>query len=210
MGRKTFGEIKDNVRSNLDDAGVTFYSANALIESLQDGYDDIAFQCQNIIRKTTVPFSTEPYIDFSQFVIDFIGVKAIYNRNNNRWLVDCLTTRDFDKVRSDWELWVGTPLFWAASNFKLTAIVPSYAIVPSDVMDLYYISSAPTITDDDDYPLIAADFVDLLEKYSTADQLETAEEFTKAQPFWKEYTDGVDEYRDRVKRLSRRDLLLIG
>lgn len=51
MGRKTFSEIKDNVRSNLDDAGVTFYSDDALTESLQDGYDDIAVVCQNIIRK---------------------------------------------------------------------------------------------------------------------------------------------------------------
>lgn len=209
MARATFGEIKGNVRSNLDDAGVTFYSADAITESLQDAYDDVAFQCRNIIRKITVPFGIDPYIDFSVYAIDYMGTKAIFNRNTNRWLLDCLTLRDFDKIRSDWELWVGTPLFWAAVDTKLAALVPSYAALPSDLMDLYYIASAPTIVDDDDTPLIATDFTDLLENYATADQLETAEEYTKAQPFWERYVEDIQPYGDRVKRMSKRDLLMI-
>lgn len=206
----TFGEIKNNVRSNLADAGVVLYSEDNLSESLQDGYDDVAFQTHCIIKKRTdIDFQISPYIDLTFFIEDYLTTTAIFNNNTKRWLLDCLTVRDFDKIRDDWELWTGSPLFWAQVNFQLNALVPYYVALPLFKPDIYYAATAPTITSDSDSPLIASDFQNLLEHYVTADLLEQDEEFVKAGEFWQLYVEQVPEYRNRVKRLAKRDLLLI-
>lgn len=206
----TFGEIKDNVRGNLNDAGVTFYSADDMSESLQDGYDDVAFQTHCILKKVSKNFSTSPYVDMTELIEDFMMVMAIFNNNTNRWLFDNFTVRDFDKIRNDWEIWSGTPIFWAFHNFEIVVILPYYSTIPSAQMDIYYAAQAPTIQADTESPLIATDFQDLLEHYVTADLLEQAEEYTKANEYWQLYVDRLPDYRSRVKRLAKRDLLLIG
>src|SRR5438034_11789538 len=163
----TFDEIRNNIRANLDDAGVTFYSADDLVDSMQDGYDDIAFQAKNIIKKATLPFLTSPYYDFSLLVSDFLAVVAIFNKNNNRWLDDNLTLRDFDKLRNNWELWNSSPAWWAHVTLNLVCIVPTYPVLPAQGFDLYYSARAPAITDFTESPLISQDFQKLLEWYST-------------------------------------------
>jgi hypothetical protein len=204
-----FSTIKDNIRVNLNDAGITFFSADDINDSVQDAYDDIAFQTHCIVKKTSLDFETRPYQAISTQISDYLTTLAIFNKNNNRWLLDCLTVRDFDKIRVDWELWTGTPLFWAAASFQLNVILPSYATVPSSQMDVYYAAQAPTVVDADS-PLVAVDYQDLFEFYSTADLLEQNEEYVKASPYWELYMSKIPDYRDRVKRLAKRDLLLVG
>lgn len=201
------GEIKDNVRSNLDDSGVTFYSEEDIAESVQDAYDDVAFQTQCIVKRVSLDFPLKPYINFREHVVDFMSTIAIYNGNTNRWLLDCFTLREFDKMRDDWELWTGTPNYRASASFELEVILPYYSSAPTEQMTLVYAASAPTITSNDDEILIAVDFKDLLEQYAMADLLEQAEEFSKALEFWNLYIQGVEDYKDRVKRLARRDLI---
>jgi len=205
----TFSEIKNNIRANLDDAGVTFYSVEDLIDSVQDGYDDIAFQAKNVIKKTQLSFRTSPYYDFSMLVEDFIQTIAIFNNNTNRFLKDNLSLRDFDKLRGDWEIWSATPEWWCTVDLKMNVIVPYYSTVPSSQFDLYYAAEAPTITDDTATPLISTDFQKLLEWYATADLMEQAEEFSKALPFWEKYIDNMDEYKEAVQLSAKRDLLTI-
>lgn len=207
----TFAEIRDDIRSNLDDAGVIHFTSDDVIDSLQDAYDDIAFQSRCIIKSVSLNFLTEPYIDMAFWVEDFLAATAIFNKNTNRWLLDCLTIRDFDKVRTDWEVWQGTPLFWAHANFHILALVPTYSAVPTQGFDLYYAAKAPTIqtaTISTDTPLIDVDMQDLLTNYCTADLLEQDEEYVKAGEFWKLYIDTLEDYTNRVQRRARRDLLV--
>ncbi len=202
-----FSDIKLNVRANLDDAGVTFYSLDDIIDSIQDGYDDISFQAKNIIKKTQVSFKTSPYYDFS-LIGDFIQTIAIFNNNTNRFLKDNLSLRDFDKFRSDWEIWSATPEFWCTADLKMNVIVPYYSTVPAQQFDLYYAAQAPTLSDADT-PLIANDYQKLLEFYATADMLEQAEEYAKALPYWELYIEQLDEYKEDVQLFARRDLLTV-
>ena len=202
----TFANIKDDIRGNLDDAGVTFYSNDDLTESLQDAYDDVVFQTQCIIKKQSLNFPVGPYLDLSEYIEDFMGVCAIFNQNTNRFLRDDLTLRDFDNLRIDWELWNGTPDFWAPATFNIIAISPAYLSKMSG-LDIYYFAKAPFVIDTAT-PLISVDFLDLLEDYSTADLLEQAEEFTKASRHWKTYIERIPDYRERTKKLAKRDILL--
>jgi len=149
----------------------------------------------------------QPYMDLSAYVENFMGVLAIFNNNTNRFLLDNLSLRDFDKIRQDWELWSGTPEHWVAINFQLVALVPFYATKPVLGFDLYYVAKAPLVNDED-VPLVDIDYQSLFENYCVADLLESNEEFTKASFFWKEYLDDLAFYKERVSLRAKRDLIL--
>lgn len=204
----TFTQIKSAVRANLNDGGVSFYSAADLTEAMEDAYSDIFFQTRCLIKKVTLPFINRTAYDFKLMgVEDFMCVIAIFNNNTNRWLVDNLTVRDFDEIRYDWELWNAQPQFWAPLNFDISLIVP-YLSDPVGTFDLYYAAKAQNISDDTQTPLIATDMQKLLEWYTSGDMLESAEEFTKAGAFFSQYNEQVEEYSERVKNLAKRDLLI--
>lgn len=202
-----FSTIKGYISKNLDDTGNIFYTTTNVDNSIQDAYDDVAVLTQCIVKKATVNFTTDPYYDFKQLGIsDFLAATAIFNQNTNRWLQDNITIRDLDLMRDDWELWNGTPNWWAAANFKYTVIMPKYSTVPLLPMDLYYWATAPTVFDIN-VPLIPTDIHDLIEDYSTADLLEQAEEYTKANAYWKDYFDNIEVCSQRLKNIASADLL---
>lgn len=207
----TRATLKDSVRSNLFDSGVTFYSDDDLNDSIQDAYDDVVVLTQCIIKKTTVSWiSNKGYLDpvTDLAVTDYMAVTAIFNNNSNLWLRDDVSLRNFDALRIDWENWVGQPQMWAPVNNKYFAIAPKM-LVASGTFDLYYWATAPTLSGDSDTFLIATDMQILLEQYTTADMLEQAQEYVKAQsPWWADYYAGIIEYAERCKKLAKSDLLM--
>ena len=227
------GQLKTTVRQNLDDAGVTFYSDDDLNESLQDAYDDIAILSQCICKNKTLQWIGDlSYLNFKEDygVLDYLATVAIFNYSTNMWLRDDLTIRDLDRIRRDWELWVGTPQFWCTSDPLHIAIAPKYppagaspgAFNPLAFSDAFFIGTvsslgnfklvywaqAPVLTGDSSIFLMASDVQNLLEFYTTADMLESAEEFGKASEYWEKYYNSLVEYSARVKRNNKADLLL--
>src|ERR1017187_3163833 len=227
------GQIKLTVRQNLDDNGVSFYSDDDLNESLQDAYDDIVCMSQCITKSVTLQWMGKlSYYDFrvDLGLTDYLAPVAIFNYATNRWLRDDLTLRDLDRLRRDWELWIGTPQFWCSSDPDHIAIAPKYedpgafggafdppAFVKAFLVGvqstlsnfkLVYWAQAPVLTDDSGTFLTASDVQNLFEFYCTADMLEGAEEFDKASEYWEKYYSSLVEYSSRVKKINRSDLLL--
>lgn len=233
---KTRGQIKADVQSNLTDLNINFYSDTDLNDSIQDGYDDMAILTQCIQKNVTLPWlSNLSYYDFKlrYQITDYLGTIAIFNNVSNLWLRDDLSLKDFDRIRRDWETWIGTVLFWAPSDPNHIAICPKmlssnlvygafdYASFNNNAFFvnnssqsnlgsfiLYYWAQAPTLLTDNDTFLIASDQSTTLTQYVTADLLEQAQEFNKAASYWGPYVEGVNEYADRVKRNCKSDLLL--
>lgn len=206
----TRGQVKARIQQNLIELNQHWYSDDDLNQSIQDAYDDIAILTQCIQKKAAaLPFLANlTYYNFvSLGVSDYLGTIAIFNNVSNLWLRDDLNLKDFDRIRRDWEVWQGTPLFWAPSDPNNIAICPKY-VNQTNSYDLYYWTIAPTLVDDTSTFLIAADKENALVKYCTADLLEQAQEFNKAAPFWKSYFVDIDDYADRVKRNCKSDLLL--
>lgn len=205
------GQLKTNVRTNLDDEGLgTFYSEDDLNDSLQDAYDDIVVLTQCIPKTVTINWiSSLSYYDFSNDcgINDYLATVAIFNNLTNRWLRDDLNLRDFDRLRRDWEIWEGTPQFWAPSDPKRIAIAPRYALSPGSFKLLYW-AQAPVLATDSDILLTANDVQNLFEFYCTGDMLEQQQEFTKAAEYWEKYFNSIDEYAQRVKNNSKSDVLL--
>lgn len=206
-----FSDIKTNIRANLDDVGITYFSVSDVDEATQDAYDDIALLTQNIVKKVTVNFQSDlNYYDFLALgVTDFMQATAIFSNSTNLWLKDDRAVRDFDGDRPDWENAYGNPVWWAplAKGSQYTCLYPKQQTASGN-MDLYYWAKAPVVVNSDT-PLIAIDYANLVEYYATAALLEQAEEFTKAAASWKLYYDNIVEYGERTKNLALSDLLMI-
>lgn len=203
------GQIVARVERNLSDAGV-FFSVNAINDSLQDAYNEVASRTRCIIKSATVnQVANQPYYDFiGAGVTDYLATIGIFNATTNFWLRDDLSLRDFDRLRRNWELWTGTPQFWAPHSLQYVAVTPNEAVVTTQTFTLWYWAIAPTFTSDSDTPLIAADKQNLLENYTCGDLLADAKEFTKAGTYLSQYEEDIQEYKKRCVNLARADLLL--
>ena len=231
---KTRGQVKAEVQNNLIELNFNFYSDEDLNNSVQDAYDDITILTQCIQKKITLPWiSNLSYYNFTNQLPDYLGTIAIFNNVTNQWLRDDLSLKDFDRIRRDWENWIGTPLFWAPSDPDRIAIAAKYFganilygafdfasfnnqafFINNSVQfslgtfNLFYWALAPMLISDSDTFLIASDKTTALTRYCTADLLEQAQEFNKAQTFWQPYQEDIESYADRVKRNCKSDLLL--
>ena len=229
---KTRGQIKDDIKGNLIDLSINFYSDDDLNESVQDAYDDVAILTQCIQARTTINWiSNLSYYNFVKMgFTNYLGTIGIFNNVTNLWLRDDLSLKDFDRIRRDWETWNGTPQWWAPSDFQSIAVAAKYrgtitsgAFDPGSFSNAYYIGSgyallgsfmhyywttAPRLQSDADAFLIAPDMQQLVTQYVTADCLEQAQEFGKANDYWVQYFGNIETYADRVKRISKSDLLL--
>lgn len=232
----TRAEIKAAVQTNLTDLNINFYSDEDLNNSIQDAYDDIVILTQCIQKRVTLPWiSNLSYYNFrGRFQItDYLGTIAIFNNVSNLWLRDDLSLRDFDRIRRDWENWIGTVMFWAPSDPDNIGVCPkmlnsaiTYGAFDAGSFDndayyinnssqsnlgsfvLYYWATAPMLVSDNDTFLMASDQNSTLIQYATADLLEQAQEFNKAGSYWGYYFGNIAEYADRVKRDCKSDLLL--
>ncbi len=231
MGQ-TRGQLKTTIRINLNDSGVTFWSESDLNDSLQDAYDDIVCLSQCVVKSVTLNWlGNLSYYNFRDDygITDYLATVAIFNNATNLWLRDDLNLRDLDRLRRDWECWVGTPQFWVTSDPLHIAIAPKYntlavlgAFNPFAFSDAFFIGSsslvqtfklvywaqAPVLLNDSSTFLTASDVQNLFEFYTTADMLEQAQEFTKASEYWDKYYNSLIEYSDRVKVNNKSDLLL--
>lgn len=206
----TRGQVKARIQQNLIELNQHWYSDDDLNQSIQDAYDDMAILTQCIQNKAPALqwLANLNYYNFVYLGIsDYLGTIAIFNNVSNVWLRDDLNLKDFDRIRRDWEVWVGTPLFWAPSDPSNIAICPKYPTTLGSY-DLYYWTVAPQLVDDTSTFLIASDKETDLVWYCTADLLEQAQEFNKAATFWQAYFEDIEDYADRVKRNCKSDLLL--
>lgn len=206
----TRGQIKTNIRINLADSGVTFYSEDDLNESIQDAYDDICALTQCILKTQTLSWiGALSYYNFADDygLTDYLGTTAIFNNSNSRFLMDDTSIRHLDLIRKDWEKWIGTPQWWFVAGPKRVGIAPKYNLNTS-TFTLYYWAMAATLINDNDTFLIAEDMQELVEFYATADLIEQASEFTKAKSWLDRYYPLTEIYKERVHTINRSDLLL--
>ncbi|HWY36414.1 MAG TPA: hypothetical protein VNX68_17350 [Nitrosopumilaceae archaeon] len=202
------GQIKTRISKNLADAGV-FFSDNALNDSLQDAYNEVASRARCIIKSATLAqLANRPYYDFiSLGVTDYLATIGVFNNETQFWLRDDISLRDFDRLRRNWELWTGSPQFWAPHSLRYIAVAPNNAVVTTQTFTLWYWATAPTFTLDTNTPLIATDKQNLLENYACMDLLGDAKEYTKASIYLAQYEEDLEEYKKRCVNLAAADLL---
>lgn len=202
-------DIKTVCSKNLADLGATYWTPTDLDDSIQDCYDDIIGMSGAKVKKATITWVAELayYIFPGHGVTDYLGTLAVFNNNNNRFLCDKTSLRQLEHAREDWEIWRGTPFMWTPAATDRIAIAPNYSTAVG-TFDLYYLASAEELTSDSDPIDVANDVMGLFQDYTTADMLEQAEEYIKAQKYWKSYYETLVEYKERCSRLAASDILM--
>lgn len=214
----TLAQQITNIQMNLGNS--SFYSVAEIANSVQDAYNEVAALVLYNVKKVILTWPAQlNWFDFignpALNVTDYLGTIAIFNNSTNQFLRDDVQIRDYDRLRRDWELWTGTPQFWAAHSVQYIAITPSY---PANTVGLtfvlYYYAQSPNLLgnlseiDITQTFSIASDMDDIIEFYVTADLLETMEEPKKAAMWWKKYLDRVVEYKERSHNLAKYELLM--
>lgn len=186
------GQIISRVQSNLNDAVGTFFDNATIIQSIQDGYDEVIVDTQCAEGTASqVPFTQSTiYYDLYNGIIPpnqyFWRISRIFNRNTNRWM-PCVDSRVLDKFRFDWEAANGTPWFGYIVNFQYLGFFPHYTSGAALGFDVLYKIGKDPLTTDQQVPQIPDQFSRILESYATADLLEIYREFTKAAEYWDDY-----------------------
>jgi hypothetical protein len=191
----TRGEAKLRVRSNLDDAGITFFSATDLEDALQDAYYFTSCFANTIEKSVDISFTANnPYYTLSSIIPDLFAVTAVYLISRKEFL-QYKSRAELRAARRDYENWPGTPEFFFIHGPHRIGIFPQPPNVVSQVqtsdknLKIFYRAYDDSVTSDTFSYRVPAAAAELLEYYATADLLEQAQEWTAAGGWWDKFYD---------------------
>lgn len=172
----------------------TYYTVDDMNNSLQDGLDEVCAFTGCIWKSATLlytPFTT--YYDMLNLLPDYIGIYAMFNSTTRRFMVPT-SLKKFNQVRIDWDTAYGTPYYFSPINHRYVAIYMKPTTNNYGSMVVFYRASAPLMSDETVIP-IPDEHLTALESYSKADLWEQAQEFGKATPEFKNYTESLEDLR---------------
>ena len=183
-----------------------YYASYDLLNSIQDGYDEVIAFSGCIVKAAVLPFVAGlTYYDLITLLGDYIGLISIYNTVTNRWM--CPTSeRKLDKLRPDWETCYGTPELFYPVNHRYFAIYRKPIAAGYGNFYIYYIASAPTLGPTDTIQ-IPPDYNNALEDYCITDLQEQAQEFTKAMVRFTSYQENLAQLQRWAKSSRQPDRL---
>ncbi len=171
-----------------------YYDQQAVMDSLQDGVDEICAFTGCIYKSAAIPFTQyTTYYDMLSLLPDYIGIVAMWNDTIHRWMFPT-SLRKLNQTRLDWDSQFGTPYYFCPINHRYVAIwlkpgAPSYGR-----MLVFYRAAAPTLTDQTPIP-IPDEYQTALELYSIADLWEQAQEWGKASEGLQDYIKNLEALR---------------
>ena len=199
----TRDDLAARVRFNLDDAGITYFSANDINDSLQDAYDEVVALAGTIETAANLPFVSDTiYYDVLATITDYMRPIAVKNDVTDRFL-DLVIAENMNSFRLDWERGTGNSEVGAIIDHRWFAVFP-HMITASGNMKFYYKASANTLSSATT-PTIPTEHQTILEYYSTADLLEQMEEIEQASKYWQDYLDELEKLKVYMLRRSISD-----
>lgn len=182
-----------------------YYDVQSMNDSIQDGMDDISVFAGGLIYKSATLAFTEnvSYYDMLTLFPDYVGIVAIFNDNIHRWMIPT-SVKHLDQVRIDWESAFGVPYYFVPINHRYVAIYKKPANPGYGNMFIYYIASAPTLTDGTPLP-IPDDHIKALESYCIQDLWAQQQEFSKSSDYFETYIKDMEDLRVWVKNRRNSD-----
>ena len=196
--------MANKIRINLNDLGVTYYSEDDLIDSIQDAYDEITVYCECIDQEIDINFQNDlTYYNLTELVPDFYRVIRVWHPGINQFMY-IGSDRDENSMRNDWELTQATPRDVIISGPNMLGFVGRNSNA-TGFFTLFYKAKGKNPLNDNDVFQINTNYLMLIENYCTADLLEQNQEFVKAQKYWEHYEPKLQEYRQKIQLLARSD-----
>lgn len=181
----------------------TYYSTQNYNDSIQDGVDEIVAFTGAIMKSATLDFTPNlTWYDMVSLLPDYIGVIAVFNPQNKRWLLPT-SLKKMNEERLDWEVVTGTPAYFTVVNFRYMAIFRKPAVAYGK-MYLYYMAAAPTLDDNTPIP-IPDDHIQVVQDYANMDLQEQSQEFTKSEVLLQQYMEDLEVLRVALKEQRNAD-----
>ena len=197
----TRAEIRNEIRINLDELGITFYTDQNINDSIQDAYDHVAVTTGCIEKRATIDIiSNLSYYKMTDYIPDWYSAFAGYNEQTKRWL-DPVPYDIFDEQRENWELANQSPFSFCPLTHEYLVVFPRLNSNFTNGLTFFY-SATADILSDNTTPQIPDQFIHTLEYWATADLLEDAEEFGKAQDIMTDFQDLNTRLRKWVNQRS--------
>lgn len=201
----TRDDIAARVRFNLDDAGITFFSADDINESIQAGYDEVVAIARTITNNSAITITDDTsYYNLSSLISDYIHVVALFNDNTSRWF-DYYAHVLLRELRADWELATGEPEGFTVWDGRWISVFPRLATA-SGTFTVIYKAAANTLSAAT-VPSIPFQYERIIEKYSTMDLLEQMEEYVKAGIWFKDYFTELVELKKHIGNRTLTDAI---
>lgn len=177
---ETIQDILTEISNNLYDVNLKWYTTQDVMNAIQDAYNKIVALLKPIEHSSLIPKLAEPYYDFRQ-ISDFMYVSGIFNPTTNLWLEGL----SYKQMKATYQTYlaIGEPK-WINIVDLYRAIIWPYPPGATGVLYIIYKAQAPQITSNHIPILPHSIGPRLLEYFATADLLEQAREFKKAQIWW--------------------------
>ena len=141
----TRDDIAARVRSNLHDSCITYYSADDINDSIQDGYDEVVAIARTITNDSAITLTDETsYYNLASLISDYIHVVALFNDNTSRWF-DYYAHVLLRELRSDWELAKGESEGFTVWDGRWISVFPRLTTA-SGTFTVIYKASANTLS----------------------------------------------------------------
>jgi len=190
----TRGEVKARVRANLDDNAVTFFTAIDIEDSLADAYYWVAAFANTIEKTQNISFQTNcPYYNLARIIPDHFAVTGVFDIARSRFL-QYKSRQELTQLNNHYEIWHGPPEYFFVHSQNYLFIGPQplnvNSVIQSGEADIkiFYRAFDDNVIDDFHHSYrIPIQGEDCLEFYATADLLEQAQEWSKAQMYWDKF-----------------------
>ena len=184
----TFGELKSDVRTRLNEATSVFYSDADIAAAVQEGYADIADQTEFFERFANIEtLAGHTYYDLTSNLPDtFLSPRRIYNGTTSKWLTPT-DPRHLDKhTYRQWELVYGPPeKYLMRGNWWLGVFPRTSNDVP--ILRFYYTAIPAAFINDSDAPAFPPEFHAGIAEYAMSDLMSQQRETVKALGYWSSY-----------------------
>jgi hypothetical protein len=189
----TRGEVKFRVRANLDDNAVTFYTSIDIEDSIADAYYWSSIFANTIEKTKNISFQKNcPYYNLSVIIPDHFAVTGVYDLARNHFL-SYRSRQDLINLNHSYEIWAGPPQHFFVHSQNYLFIGPQQINITSvgqsgnADLKIFYRGFDDNVIDDHHSYRLPIQGEDCIEFYATADLLEQAQEWSKAQVFWDKF-----------------------
>lgn len=198
-------EVASRVKSNLNDAGATFFTVENIDQAIQDGYDtSVNLLLPLVGSKSVTLVSNLVYYDLYNTIQDYLHVLAVYNNTTDNWL-DFKTIKWLESQRETWELTEGQPEVFTVLDYRYVALWPTLTAA-TGTLDIFFKKRGKQLISTDSIDILDIE-PDLVEWFATMDGLEQVEEFEKAIIYFRQFVESIRVGQNLIAGRSRKDLV---
>lgn len=195
-------QIVANIRDELGDNGITYYSTDDISDSFDDGYEELCVTAEILESMSVVTLTDDTtYYDLYQLIPGYLRTFAIWNVEDKYWLSH-KSHGSLKKINPKWEVAFGRPIVFSVVDFQRIALYPHLLLVDGSTLEIFHKSVPSNPLNAQDVPVLPEQYQIILHNYVMHDLLAQAEEFTKAQLYRQQYVEGRVRLRTYVNNRS--------